>query len=110
MKPIDIGPSDLETVRRVLRKHVPGLEVWAFGSRVSWTARATSDLDIALMTTEPLDVMRLAEIREAFCPNQIFPFGVDIVDWASVSERLSENHQKGIHDRSHVHQRSKMEI
>ena len=31
MKPIDIGPADLETVRRVLREHVPrtgGLGLW----------------------------------------------------------------------------------
>ena len=84
MKPIDIGPSDLETVRRVLREHVPGLEVWAFGSRVSWTARETSDLDIALMTTEPLDVMRLADMREAFVQSDL-PFRVDIVDWSSTS-------------------------
>ena len=85
MKPVDIGPSDLETVRRVLREHVPGLEVWAFGSRVSWTARETSDLDIALMTTEPLDAMRLAEMREAFVQSDL-PFRVDIVDWSSTSK------------------------
>ena len=85
MKPIDIGPSDLETVRRVLREHVPGLEVWAFGSRVSWTARGTSDLDIALMTTEPLDAMRLAEMREAFVQSDL-PFRVDIVDWSPTSK------------------------
>ena len=84
MKPVDIGPADLETVRRVLREHVPGLEVWAFGSRVSWTARGTSDLDIALMTTEQLDAMRLAEMREAFVQSDL-PFRVDIVDWSSTS-------------------------
>ena len=85
MKPVDIGPADLETVRRVLREHVPGLEVWAFGSRVSWTARGTSDLDIALMTTEPLDAMRLAEMREAFVQSDL-PFRVDIADWSSTSK------------------------
>ena len=85
MKPVDIGPADLETVRRVLREHVPGLEVWAFGSRVSWTARETSDLDIALMTTEPLNVMRLAEMREAFVQSDL-PFRVDIVDWSPTSK------------------------
>ena len=85
VKPVDIGPADLETVRRVLREHVPGLEVWAFGSRVSWTARGTSDLDIALMTTEPLNVMRLAEMREAFVQSDL-PFRVDIVDWSPTSK------------------------
>ena len=96
MKPIDIGPADLETVRRILQGHVPELDVWAFGSRVSWTARETSDLDIALMTTEPLDVMRLAEMREAFVQSDL-PFRVDIVDWSSTSKAF-----QNIIERNHV--------
>ena len=51
---------------------------------MSWTARGTSDLDIALMTTEPLDAMHLAEMREAFVQSDL-PFRVDIVDWSSTS-------------------------
>ena len=96
MKPIDIGPADLETVRRILQGHVPELDVWAFGSRVSWTARETSDLDIALMATEPLDVMRLAEMREAFVQSDL-PFRVDIVDWSSTSKAF-----QNIIERNHV--------
>ena len=87
LKPIDIRPADLETVRRVLREYVPELEVWAFGSRVSWTARDASDLDIVLLTSKPLDALRLAEMREAFSLSDL-PFGVDIVDWASVSDNF----------------------
>ena len=55
MRPIDLPPADLDTVRRILRDHAPGLEARAFGSRVSWTARETSDLDLVLMTESPLD-------------------------------------------------------
>ena len=89
MKPIDVNPGDLETVRRILQKHVPDLEVRAFGSRVSvaWTARETSDLDLALMTTEPLDLLRVAEMRDAFDESDL-PFRVDLVDWAATSENF----------------------
>ena len=89
MKPIDVNPGDLETVRRILQKHVPELEVRAFGSRVSvsWTARETSDLDLALMTTEPLDLLRVAEMRDAFDESDL-PFRVDLVDWAATSENF----------------------
>ena len=85
MRPIDIGPANLETIRRILCEHTPGLEVRVFGSRVSWTARATSDLDLALMTDEPLTVARVADLRAAFTESDL-PFRVDIVDWASTSE------------------------
>ena len=85
MTPIDIRPADLETVRRILREHVPALEVRAFGSRVAWNARETSDLDLALMTDKPLTVARMAGLRAAFTDADL-PFRVDLVDWASTSE------------------------
>ncbi len=85
MRTIDIGLANLETIRRILCEHTPGLEVRVFGSRVSWTARDTSDLDLALMTDEPLTVARVADLRAAFTDSDL-PFRVDIVDWASTSE------------------------
>ena len=85
MRPVDAAPPDLETVRRILREHAPELEVRAFGSRVSWTARETSDLDLALMTDEPLDAARMAVLRSAFTDSRL-PFRVDVVDWAGVSD------------------------
>ena len=85
MGSVDAAPADLETVRRILREHAPELEVRAFGSRVSWTARETSDLDLALMTNEPLDAARMAVLRSAFTDSRL-PFRVDVVDWAGVSD------------------------
>ena len=96
MRPIDIGPADLETVRRILREHTPRLEVRAFGSRVSWTARETSDLDLALMTAEPLSIARMAQLKAAFTASDL-PFRVDIVDWASTSESFRK-----VIERDHV--------
>ena len=95
MTPIDVRPADLETVRRILREHVPDLEVHAFGSRVAWNARETSDLDLALITAKPLGIDRTAQLRAAFTDSDL-PFRVDIVDWATASEsfrqRILENH------------------
>ena len=82
---IDISPDDLETVRKILTKHVPKYKVLAFGSRVTWTARQYSDLDLVLITVEPLDIKRMSELREAFVQSNL-PFRVDIVDWASTSD------------------------
>lgn len=103
MKPIDISPLDLETVRRILREHVPEMEVRAFGSRVSWTARESSDLDLALMSCTPLNSKLVANLRLAFS-NSSLPFRVDIVDWASTSrefKRIVEQESITICDRKH---------
>ena len=89
MKPIDIAPTDLATVQSILSQHVPSLEARAFGSRVSWNARSTSDLDLALLTTVPLDFTLKADLREAFAQSAL-PFRVDIVDWAATSEDFRE--------------------
>ena len=85
MQPIDVSPTDLETMRQILQQHVPEVEVRAFGSRVGWTARETSDLDLALMTDEPLPIGQMVALKAAFT-NSNLPFRVDIVDWASTSE------------------------
>lgn len=84
MKPIDISPHDLTTVRKILRTHVPDLVVRAFGSRVTWTAREASDLDLALMTTRALSLDLVVQLRMAFAES-VLPFRVDIVDWAGIS-------------------------
>ena len=79
MKLIDIASADLEIVQGILSQYVPGLEVRAFGSRVSWNARTTSDLDLALLTSQPLDFTLKAELQEAFAQSDL-SFRVDIVD------------------------------
>jgi uncharacterized protein len=82
---IDVSPFELAKVTGILRRHVPELEVRAFGSRVSGKARETSDFDLVLMTRKPLDLMRAAELRDAFSESDL-SFKVDLVDWATTSE------------------------
>lgn len=82
---IDISLEDFETVKNILAKYIKHVEVWAFGSRVTGRARRFSDLDLAIITTEPLDFDLYAELKEAFSESDL-PFKVDIVDWAATSE------------------------
>ena len=89
MLPIDVSPTNLDTVRQILRQHVPELEVRVFGSRVGWTARETSDLDLALMTDEPLPIGQMVVLKAAFTKSNL-PFRVDIVDWVSTSESFQK--------------------
>lgn len=70
---------------RILQEEVPGLEVWAFGSRTKDTAKPYSDLDLAVITTRALPLEQMAAISDAFA-NSDLPIRVDVVDWSSCSE------------------------
>jgi type I restriction enzyme S subunit len=83
--PIDIDPRDWADVLRILREQVPGLEVWAFGSRARRAAKPYSDLDLALMTRQPLTLAQLAAISDAFETSDL-SIRVDVVDWAATGE------------------------
>jgi len=87
MRPIDILPKDLEIVRAIVGRFVPKKEVRAFGSRTSGNARRHSDLDLVIMTEQPLDVVVLAKMTAAFSDSAL-PFKVDVLDWASLEENF----------------------
>lgn len=82
---LTLSPQELEIVQQILWKNVPQFEVWAFGSRVKGKARAYSDLDLVVITQEPLDFLTLANLTDDFSDSDL-PWKVDIVDWATTSE------------------------
>ena len=82
---IDIRPDHWKIVQRILQEHVPDLEVWAFGSRAKWSAKEFSDLDLAVITDEPLPIDTSLALNEAFTEPDL-PWKVDVVDWASVGD------------------------
>lgn len=86
---IDIRPDHWEIVQRILQEHVPNLEVWAFGSRAKWSAKEFSDLDLAIITDEPLPLDTSAALSEAFSDSDL-PWKVDVVDWASVGDGFKQ--------------------
>jgi predicted nucleotidyltransferase len=81
---LTLSPAELSQVLAILQQHVPGLEVWAFGSRVRGQAKPHSDLDLALITTTPLPLATAAALDDAFAESDL-PWRVDVVDWASTS-------------------------
>ncbi len=93
MQPIDLNPHDLDIVRAILQKFVPDREVWAFGSRVKWTAKPFSDLDLAIVGDQSLPVNVVADLAEAFDESEL-PIKVDVVDWATTSESFRNIIQK----------------
>ena len=63
----------------------PGCEVRVFGSRVKWTAKDYSDLDLAVIGSSRFDLREMRRLTEAFEESDL-PIRVDVVDWHAISE------------------------
>jgi len=70
----------MDIVTDILSKHAPQFEVLAFGSRYHRKHRRYSDLDLAFVGDERLDMMRQAWLADAFSESDL-PFRVDIVEY-----------------------------
>ena len=88
---IDLSPAHLEIVRAVLLRSVPGVPVYAFGSRATRRARKFSDLDLdlALVPEQALDWRVLARLREAFEESDL-PITVDVIDWTQAGPEFKK--------------------
>lgn len=86
---IDLRPDQLAIVEGILVKHVPDCEVWAFGSRATWTAKDYSDLDLAVVGDGPLGWKRLGRLKEAF-EESTLPMRVDVLDWHRITDSFRE--------------------
>ena len=75
-----------DQLEALLSKHVPGVEVWAYGSRVNGRSHDGSDLDLVLRgpALEPLDG-RFYDLLEAIEKSDI-PILVQAHDWAMLPE------------------------
>ncbi|SJM95432.1 nucleotidyltransferase family protein [Crenothrix polyspora] len=82
---IDLAPQDWQEVNLILKNHIPEYTVWAFGSRVKGTAEVYSDLDLAVITQQPLSITQMARLQEALDESNL-SIRVDVVDWATTSE------------------------
>ena len=82
---IDLNPKYLETVQHILAEYVPGCEVRAFGSRVKWTAKDYSDLDLAIIGSKRFNLREMHRLTDAFEESNL-PIRVDVVDWHAISE------------------------
>ena len=73
----------------ILHAHVPRHPVWAFGSRARSQAKPHSDLDLAIITDQPLPLSTQAALAEAFSESDL-PWRVDVVDWSTTREAFRE--------------------
>ncbi len=85
-RPIDITTDQRKTVLALLASHLPNTTAWVYGSRVKWTARPESDLDLVVFAT-PERAGRVSDLREAFDESNL-PFRVDLFVWDDVPEQF----------------------
>lgn len=95
---LHLSPRHRQQIEALLRQHLPGVEVWAYGSRVSGRSHEGSDLDLVLRSSglTKIDLSRLADFEEALQDSTI-PFLVEARDWA----RLPQSFHREI-EREHV--------
>lgn len=76
-------------LERLLSEHLPEIEVWAYGSRVTGRAHEGSDLDLALRAPGGAEIepARLGAFERALEASAI-PFLVQAHDWARLPERF----------------------
>jgi len=88
---LELESGQLRAVAEILAETAPGLEVLAYGSRVTGGAQECSDLDLALRDPhEPMrNTGRAAAVREAFVES-FLPFSVDVCEWALIPEAFRQ--------------------
>jgi predicted nucleotidyltransferase len=72
-----------------LHRFIPGVAVWAFGSRLKWTARPNSDLDLVVFTS-PEQKTIVSELKDVIAERNI-PFIVDLHVWDEIPENFRHN-------------------
>ena len=86
---LDLPEKHRIKIEALIREYLPGVEVWAYGSRVNGRSHEGSDLDLILRGPglKEIPAGRMASFIEALRESTL-PFLVDARDWARVPERF----------------------
>ena len=84
---LHLKPRHRRMLEEILREHVPDVEVWAYGSRVSGHSHGGSHLDLVLRSPdlEQIPIGKLVDLEDALRESTI-PFLVEARDWARLPE------------------------
>ena len=89
---LDLTTGQRRIVLELIERHLPDTDVWAYGSRVAWTSRPESDLDLVVFSGADQSG-QVSDLREALEESEL-PFRVDVLVW----DELPESFQKKIAD------------
>ena len=86
---IDITPNHLKTLQALLNQYLPNTLVWAFGSRVKFTAKPNSDLDLVAFISKAQE-LKFSLLKDALEESNI-PFSIDLHRWDELPETFHKN-------------------
>ena len=80
-------PRHRQLLETLFQQHLPGVDVWAYGSRITGKSHDGSDLDLVLRGPglEKIPYVQLLEFEDAVRESTI-PFLVEARDWARLPE------------------------
>ncbi len=84
---IDLAPHHKQLVLDLLKKYLPQASVYVFGSRSKGNAIPSSDLDLAVVSDDPIELVKIAELKIDLSDSDL-PFFVDVVDMHQVDENF----------------------
>ena len=94
---LSLHPRHRRAIQTLVARHLPEVEVWAYGSRIDGRGHPGSDLDLVLRAPGPTPISRkkLARLKDAFTDSSI-PFLVEAHDWAllprAFRRRIEQKH------------------
>lgn len=86
---LDLPTPYRDEVTALLRQYLPGVEVWAYGSRVTGNARESSDLDLVVLPSSPRQMPGVPALRSALSDSSL-PILVDVHEWLAVPETFRQ--------------------
>lgn len=89
---IDISASEYKKIVSLINTYLPDTDVWAFGSRVKFTSKPESDLDLVAFT-DPDQHLKLQALKDAFSESDL-PFKVDLLEWDNIPVSFKLNIEK----------------
>ena len=86
---LDLQERHCQLILSLLRKHLPGVEAWAYGSRVNCHSHDGRDLNLVLRAPglKKIPTVQLTGLIDALSESKI-PFLVRAQDWAMLPERV----------------------
>lgn len=85
---IDVTIKNMQIIKSLLKMFLPNTIVWVFGSRVKFTSRPESDLDLVAFIKHDQEI-KLNELKEAFDESDL-EFRVDIHNWNNIPENFKK--------------------
>ena len=86
---IDIAAKDLKTIKDLLKQYLPHTLLWAFGSRVKFTDKPTSDLDLVAFINSEQE-LKFSLLKEELEESSL-PFRIDLHNWYELPDNFKKN-------------------